>query len=165
MADIIEDQSFFYGTDHGMSGEMPTCSISAVAAKTIKGRLVYSGALWVHPDYRGNRLAGVLPRISRAYALARWNAAYTIALISHKIAASPLLQMYGYNRIEPEFRIRNLGPSDMTGCLMWMDQEELAADLAHFMAGNLAKIDTAAVDGSGKNEAATVFHGHGRSKS
>ena len=165
LADIIADQSFFYGPGHEKGPEQPGCSITAPAAAHIKGRFVYSGALWVHPDYRGNRLAAILPRISRAYALAKWNTEYTIALVSHKIAASPLLQMYGYNRIEPDFRIWNLGPTAMTGCLMWMDQDELAADLASFMASNLAQIDSAIVDGRGQDQPASAANGNRRRQS
>ena len=103
LAEMIADQSFFYGPGHSVGPEMPRCSITAPAASKITGRFVYSGALWVHPDYRGHRLAAILPRISRAYALARWNTEYTIALVSHKIAASPLLKMYGYSNIQPDF--------------------------------------------------------------
>ena len=83
----------------------------------------------------------IAARLSRAFALAHWNTRYTIALVSEKIAGSPLFEMYGYQRIEPSFRISGLMAQDMVGSLMWMDADELADDLARFLALERPEID------------------------
>lgn len=162
--DIVQDQSFFYGEGGVPQLGQPICELWAPAAKRISGTIVYSGALWVRPDHRGHRLARILPRISRSYALAKWNTAFTVAFIGEKLAQSPLLAMYGYTKIEPGFRIRHLEGTEMTGALMWMDREELAADLACFMADGLAQIDGAVGQGDREHQASAVRsndgHGH-----
>ena len=141
LADIVHDQSFFYASGSNPGPDAPRITLSAPSASTIAGTFVYSGALWVRPDYRGQRLSRLLPRLSRAFALAHWNTRYTIALVSEKIAGSPLFEMYGYQRIEPSFRISGLMAQDMVGSLMWMDADELADDLARFLALERPEID------------------------
>lgn len=156
LQDIANDQSFFYADGRIPGPCEPQIQLFAPAASGISGRFVYSGALWVRPDCRGRRLARLLPRISRAYALSRWNTAHTIALVSDQIANSPLLQMYGYSKVQPGFRISGLMAHDMVGSLMWMDADELAADLSRFLADDLPQINTAVADGSGQDEASAV---------
>lgn len=149
---MIDDQSFFYGDGRRPQLGQPTCWTTSPATHSIRGLFTYSGALWVHPEHRGHRLAAVLPRISRAYALARWNSAYTIAVVSDQIAASPLMAMYGYKTIEPMFGITNVGPKDYRGVFMSMTQQDLQDDLALFLAGKLAQVDAAIRDRSAEND-------------
>lgn len=164
LSDIVEDHSFFYGEGGAPSLGQPTCELWAPAAKRIHGTIVYSGALWVRPDHRGHRLAKILPRISRSYALARWNTAFTVAFIGEKLAQSPLLAMYGYTKVESGFRIAQLEGSEMTGSLMWMDREELAADLARYLAEGLAQFDGTVAQSDGEHQTPAVGankrHGH-----
>jgi hypothetical protein len=54
------------------------CEIITPVAEKITGRVVFSGGVWYRPDFRGKDLATILPRISRAYALTRWNSDFTI---------------------------------------------------------------------------------------
>lgn len=163
LADIVNDQSFVYGDGGQPKDSQPVCAISAPSASTITGRFVYSGALWVHPDWRGQRLAGILPRISRAYALARWNTAYTFAFVSNSVANSPLLKLYGYKNVEPAFHFENLGPGHVDGCLLWMDAAALAADLVDFMATGLAKIDGVVADSRAQDKSLSIRSEDGNS--
>ncbi|NJO34273.1 MAG: hypothetical protein HC869_15205 [Rhodospirillales bacterium] len=156
LSDIVEDHSFFYGEGGGPLPGQPICDLWAPAAKRISGTIVYSGALWVRPDYRGHRLAKLLPRISRSYALARWNTEFTVAFIGEKLAQTPLLSMYGYTKVETGFRITNLEGSEMTGALMWMDRDELAADLARYLAEGLAQVDGAVAQSNSEHQTPTI---------
>jgi hypothetical protein len=138
-ADIIADQSFFYGPGGEPQPGQPTCKIWAPVARDICGRVVYSGALWVRPDFRGHKFASLLPRLSRSFALARWGTNYTVAFISNSSMQTPLKQMYGYSRFTDGFLMTNIGSvGDVTGPLMWMDTEELVRDLSQFMSKALA---------------------------
>ena len=154
--DIARDQSFFYAAGTTPSFDSPRIALTAPSASTIAGTFVYSGALWVRPDYRGQRLSRLLPRLSRAFALAHWNTRYTIALVSDQIAKSPLFEMYGYQRIEPTFRISGLMVQDMVGSLMWMDAEELVTDLARFLAVQRAQVDVAVAHRGTEDQATSV---------
>lgn len=150
---LIKDQSFFYGPGGKPGPAQPTCDIWAPVADSITGQVVYSGALWVRPDYRGHKFASLLPRLSRAYALAHWGTDYTVAFISNQSAQTPLLQMYGYSKLEQGFLMAGIpGVGDVTGPLMWMDRAELADDLAAFLAHMLTKVDGAVGYGSTQDE-------------
>jgi hypothetical protein len=48
------------------------CMVTAADAKFIRGVVFYGGSGWVRPDFRGRRLMRLVPRLGRAYALARW---------------------------------------------------------------------------------------------
>jgi hypothetical protein len=144
LPDMIGDQSFLYGGSFDPQNGHPTCHITAPSSRRISGRYVYSGALWVRPDYRGHRLANILPRVSRAYALSRWNTDFTIAFIGN--ATSSLCKLYGYPNIEPGVEFRGLGPSYSTMSLMWMTTDQLVEDLETFMGTVRPQVDGAVSD-------------------
>jgi hypothetical protein len=105
LADIAAEQSLYYSDNRQSSHNEPRCTLTSRAAATITGTLAYSGALWVHPDYRGNALAGPLPRLSRAYALGVFGTNATFAFVSDTIRPSALSKHYGYTKVEPASRI------------------------------------------------------------
>jgi GNAT superfamily N-acetyltransferase len=139
---IVDDQSFFYGRKDRVQPNGPRCEIWAPIAEKLHGQVVYSGALWVRPDYRGHKFASVLPRLSRAYALSQWNTDYTIAFISQANKTSRLFEMYGYSQAEDGFRMSNLANcGEVTGPLMWMHRDELIRDLARFLSSPTAEVN------------------------
>jgi hypothetical protein len=150
--DIITDQSFFYGTECGELSGKPTCEVTAQSTHDVKGCFVYSGALWVRPDFRGHKLGAILPRISRAYALSKWNTDFTIALVSDQIANSPLLAMYGYRNVDHGFRMHGVLPDVITGCVLTMDRPTLLTDLELNLASLRAQIDTAVSASSAEDQ-------------
>jgi hypothetical protein len=153
-ADIVDDQSFFYGLGGQPQPGQPTCKIWSPVAKRITGRFVYSGALWVRPDFRGRQFASVLPRLSRSYALAHWGTTHTVSFISQSNMLTPLKSMYGYSRFDDGFCMSNIGNvGDVTGPLMWMEADELADDLSRFMA---AQIDAAVRNRGAQDEGRTL---------
>lgn len=140
LKDIADDATLYYGNGPRPKKQL-TCSMTAPSARTIRGLVVYSGALWVHPDYRGQNLARFLPRISRAYALATWGTDYTIAFMSPQITSSPLKQAYGYKNIEPTYAVFLDEQEIYEGNLAWMSADALAEDLFEFSASLLAEIN------------------------
>jgi hypothetical protein len=150
LSDMIGDQSFLYGGSFDPQKGHPTCHITAPSSRQVNGRYVYSGALWVHPDYRGHRLANVLPRVSRAYALARWNTDFTIAFVADTTSA--LCMRYGYPNIEPGVEFRGLGPSYSAMSFMWMTADQLVEDLGRFMDSTRPQVDGAVSDRAAQNQ-------------
>lgn len=132
LLDIALDRSMYYG-DLAPPANGITCELTAPGARTIRGTFVYSGGLWVHPDYRGYKLAAILPRVSRCIALGRWNTSFTHAFIGQKMAQSPLLQFYGYRRVDPSYTFYEDFRPVYTGYLMWMDRDELIDDIEQFV--------------------------------
>jgi hypothetical protein len=59
--------------------------VEAPSAQRIRGRVMGGGAVWVRPDHRGNGLATLVPRVSRAYALTRWDIVGSWAVMEPRI--------------------------------------------------------------------------------
>ena len=72
------------------------CVVTASDAKLITGVVVYGGSAWVRPDFRGKRLSQLLPRIGRAYALARWPISWGISIVAPVLVEKGVAAGYGY---------------------------------------------------------------------
>src|SRR5262245_41587696 len=58
----------FYDAPDKSKNTHERCIVTALAAKGVTGRVVFSGAAWYRRDYRGKQLVEILPRLARAYA-------------------------------------------------------------------------------------------------
>jgi hypothetical protein len=148
---VNEAQSLrlFYG-----SGEKPvdaSCQIHAPAAKRISGHVAYSGCGWYRPDYRGIQLSAILPRISRAYALARWNTRTTVSFINIGLVQKGVVARYGYTKLLGEVRLQNVFVSDFAGVVACMPRSELIKDIRSFLTSFDPQIDTLG-EGGGRDE-------------
>lgn len=144
-----ESLRLFYG-----SAEKPAdaaCRVRAPIAKKITGYVAYSGSGWYRPDYRGIQLSAILPRISRAYALARWNTQTTVSFINVGLVKRGIAARYGYTRLDGEVRLQNIFAADFKGVVAWMPQDELVSDVRHFLSMFDAQVDVAA-EGRGGDE-------------
>ena len=144
-----ESLRLFYG-----GGQRPSdvaCSIRASIAEKISGRVVYSGSDWYRPDYRGIQVSAILPRISRAYALARWNTKTTVSFINVGLVKKGIAARYGYTRLEGEVRLQNIFALEFAGVVAWMPRNELIGDLPRFLNNFDAQIDVPA-EGRGRDE-------------
>jgi hypothetical protein len=110
------------------------CEITAPVAKTIAGRVVFSGAGWYRRDFRSKGLATILPRISRAYAFTRWNTDFTISIMADAVVAGGMAERCGYTKVEYSSVEVLASPIGLVpGALVWMPADELLADLATMM--------------------------------
>jgi hypothetical protein len=110
------------------------CEITTPVAEKITGRVVFSGGVWYRPDFRGKDLATILPRISRAYALTRWNSDFTIGWMADAVIAGGMAQRVGYAKLEPSCIELVASPTGKVRCALgWMQPDELLADLAATM--------------------------------
>ncbi|BAM86948.1 conserved hypothetical protein [Bradyrhizobium oligotrophicum S58] len=106
------------------------CTIATPVGSTISGRVVFSGAGWYRRDFRGRGLARILPRISRAYAHARWNTDFTISMMADAVIAGGMADRTGYTRIERSSVELVVSPLGSMRCgLVWMPVQEMLADL------------------------------------
>jgi hypothetical protein len=141
LEDLVESGEFFDSDLADPQAEFGRCEITAPGAKIISGNISYCGGLWVHPDYRSLRLASILPRLTRAWAVAHWNAEYSIGFLKPGIATSDLGRRYGYPRYEAAFRFYSRGELDYDGVMLWMTQKELVAEIERFLAENASGHD------------------------
>lgn len=133
VGDYLNSLRLFYPDPARQKNTGECCTISSPSSGQIKGRVVFSGSTWIHPDYRGRELPKILPRISRALALTRWNTDYTISMVSMALVEKGVAAAYGYKRVEPGIEwLRSSVSQRYTGALVWMSQDELLNDLARF---------------------------------
>jgi hypothetical protein len=134
----LEDEAaslrMFYADPDAAFARGDRCEITAPVARKITGRVVFSGAAWYRPDFRGKDLATILPRISRAYAFTRWNTDFTIGMMDDAVVAGGMAERVGHINVEHsciELVASPLG--EMRCALAWMQPDELLADLAAIM--------------------------------
>jgi hypothetical protein len=82
---------FYGGRDQGQR-----CEVTAPAAKSIAGVVFFGGSGWVRPDFRGKRLMHLVPRVGRAYAVARWPVDWGISFVTPILIDKGVAAGYGY---------------------------------------------------------------------
>lgn len=98
--------------------------VQAPSAKRIAGRVMGGGAVWVRPDHRSKGLATLVPRISRAYALTRWDIAGNWAVMEPRIRDGGLARRNGFNEEEMiVFRLK-AWRDHLPMLLVWMSRDE-----------------------------------------
>lgn len=150
--EMADDQSLYYGSPRNPAPNELTCALSAPMASKLKGRLHYSGGLWVNPAHRGRGFPAISERISRALALGWWGTTHTFSFVSESLINSPLNSLTGFTNIQPSYRIFKDGAEAYRGALIWMDAAAVAADLSEFRLGGFAKIDAGVIYGSRKDK-------------
>lgn len=68
-----ESLRLFYSDPSSMKLATEACEVTAEAACDAVGNIVYSGAAWCRPDWRGNALSAILPRTAKAWAVRHHN--------------------------------------------------------------------------------------------
>ena len=111
-----------------------TCEVTAKEARSIAGNVVFSGAAWYHPDYRGKELSRIIPILSRAYAFTRWNMDYVVAMMSEGVVRGGMTERTGYTNIDWDIRVTNSPLGNVRFAFMWMDPRQLLADIDKFVA-------------------------------
>jgi hypothetical protein len=104
--------------------------VTAKEAKSISGRVVFSGAGWYHPDYRGTGLSTVLPRVSRACALTLWDPDYVMTLMAAAVFRGGFAQRGGFTRADSCVQWTNSALGNVDFVLVWMTGAEAIADLS-----------------------------------
>jgi len=121
--------------EHPTSCKRPgeTCTVTAKAAQSISGSVVFSGAAWYHPDYRGKGLSRIVPILSRAYAFTHWNMDYLVAMMSEGVVTGGMTERTGYTNIDWDIRVSNSPLGDVRFAFMWMEPHQLLQGIAKFV--------------------------------
>ena len=104
--------------------------IDAPPATAVRGRTMHGGAIWVRPDWRRNGLTRIISRVCAAYALTRWDTAFTWGLVEPRLHAGGLSQAYGPHAVAEGVMLHLAFRGDLPAVLIWMSAEALLADLA-----------------------------------
>jgi hypothetical protein len=123
----------FYDTPDRSKNPHERCIVTALAAKGVAGRVVFSGAAWYRRDYRGKQLVEILPRLARAYAYTCWRSDCTITFMTEAVVKGGVFPNNGYRNIEWDVRMHNSVLGDLRLSLQWCKTDEMLEDLARFV--------------------------------
>src|SRR5262245_4698251 len=128
-------QSLHLMYEHPDESKRPgeTCAVTAKAAQSIAGRVVFSGAAWYHPDYRGKGLSRVVPNLLRDYDFTHWNMVYLVAMMSEGVVKCGMTERTGYTNIDWDVCVSNSPLGDVRFAFMWMEPRQLLQDVAKFV--------------------------------
>lgn len=133
---------FYAGRDQGQ-----LCEVKAEAAKLITGVVMLAGARWVRPDFRGHFLSHLIPRLGRAYALARWPIDWVFGFMAPVLIDKGLAQRYGYPHVSRSLFFPGSPWGDLEVVLVAISTTEAYDDLANFMTLELSGSDREAAFG------------------
>jgi hypothetical protein len=132
----------YYDNPDREKGPGERCEITIEEAKAITGRVVFLGAVWYRPDYRGLETPRFLNRIARTYAHSLWATVYSTATVAEAVMKTRLRQMAGYTKFGWSVDLHNnpmLGSGKYALC--WMDNVEMLSDLLAFNAADHSQVD------------------------
>jgi GNAT superfamily N-acetyltransferase len=116
---------FYGGREEGQC-----CIVTAADAKKISGVVFYGGSVWVRPDFRGRQLSQLLPRLGRAYALARWPVDWGISLVAPVLVEKKVAAGYGYKHVSYGVSYPGSPWGDIDFALVSLSTAEAYDDLA-----------------------------------
>jgi hypothetical protein len=123
---------FYGGREKGQR-----CVVTAADAELIMGVVFYGGSGWVRPDFRGRRLMRLVPRLGRAYALARWPVDWGISFVLPNLVDNGIAAGYGYKRASYSIYFPGSVLGDADVVLVSVSASEAYADFAE----SLDKLD------------------------
>ena len=137
-----ESLKVFYADPERSARPGERVPITAPTADKIFGSVVFSGAVWFRPDFRGKWLTGILPRLSRALAYTRWSSDVTMTIMAEPLVHAGTAERAGYTAIDWDLTLINTAVGTNIRCaVLSMRTDEMLADLADFMLRPEAQID------------------------
>ena len=113
------------------------CIVTAADAKKISGVVFYGGSVWVRPDFRGRQLSQLLPRLGRAYAVARWPVDWGISLVAPVLVEKNVAAGYGYKHVSYSISYPGSPWGDIDFALVSLSRMEAYDDFAKVLIGKL----------------------------
>jgi hypothetical protein len=123
-------QAMWYG-----EGSDQPCVVTAEAASQISGIVVCGGASWVRPDFRGQHLSRLIPRIGKAYACSRWPLDWSFCLVTRVQVDRGLAASYGQKHLG--FSLYYPGSPFGEIVIAYSRVTEVYDDLTSFLASDL----------------------------
>lgn len=134
-----EGRFLFYGRGKGRP-----CEFSSEAAKVaamLSGVVLFAGSLWVRPDFRGHQLSQLIPRLGRAYGLARWPVDWCTAFTAPILVEKGVPAGYGYKHAVRSIIFPDAPSGHPDNALLYLSANEAYEDLANFLTTELLVSD------------------------
>lgn len=120
----------FYDDPHRHGRPGVDLTLASPMPVRVTGRVAYIGGLWVDPALRRRGLAGIVPRIGRAAAHARWAPDFGFSHVVDSLLDVGLGAVYGYRNRHRGLRFRNRYGKAYDVSWVWMSSSELVSDLS-----------------------------------
>ncbi len=143
-----EGESLRFLYDNPEQSKLPNerCKVIAPEAAELSGQVALAGGLWFRPDYRGNKMSAVIPRIGRAYAFAKWNCDCLFAIIKASSLDKKFDKRSGVQDIVRNAVVlsnsASLVDGDLELALMRIKPMQMVDDMVGFLIDFDAEIDT-----------------------
>lgn len=148
LADEIESLRLFYRNPAEAAWPGEAIEVSSQVARATRGRAVFSGAAWVHPDFRGANLTDPVAPLVRAVGLTRWMPELTFSFMVPELVKNGTAKRWYMNT---DFEITMINTpvkrnATIHAALSWTNPELM---LQHFNAysASRSKSADAEVDG------------------
>lgn len=139
---LVNDGAFLALKPEFAAGNYVTTMPKSEASE-LRGVLGYCGAVWVHPDRRGDRLASIIAHLTNACVLTLWNPAYLLGSVEHTKFGTPLQMRYGFPHLSVTIKVTK-GAKPVTDlALLWMTADEAYAELGRYLEVIWPEIDAA----------------------
>jgi hypothetical protein len=126
---------FYGGREQGQR-----CLVAAETAAAITGVVFYGGSIWVRPDLRGRHLSRLLPRLGRAYAIARWPIDWGISFVAPVLVEKGIAAGYGYKHAGGSIFFPGSPWGDLEVVLVSLSRDEAYDDFADFLLSGMAEL-------------------------
>jgi hypothetical protein len=94
--EYLSSMDVYFKDPDRMRRDGASCNVYAPNAKKMNGIVCYHGEIWLRRDFRGNGLAGILPRFAVALAHSLWSPDYIIGLVTDGLLKKGIAAQYGY---------------------------------------------------------------------
>ena len=118
-------------------------TINAPFAYELRGLLGYVGALWVHPDLRGARLASIFGYVVNSCLVTLWNPSHLLGSVQQTTVGTGLFQRYGYGHSMSSLIVTAGGKQAADLTILYMTADEFLDGLAAYLDEIWPKIDAA----------------------
>jgi hypothetical protein len=137
----LENRQLFYADPYANGLDFEACEVTAVRARRITGKAVFAGAAWCHPSVRGQSLSSIIPRTSKALALAKWDFDSMVGLMLEDIVKLGFAQRFGYNRPEQAATIIDHYRQEKKYAVLGMPRVDVIRHVEGYLAGGRSEID------------------------
>jgi hypothetical protein len=117
------------------------CEVTAARARGITGRAVFAGAAWCHPSVRGQSLSSIIPRTSKALALAKWDFDSMVGLMLEDVLKLGFAKRFGYDHPEQAAIIVDRDGHEKRYAVLGMPRVEVIRHVEDYLAGSRSEID------------------------
>lgn len=121
--------------------EYARCSVSAKRSNRVTGRVVFAGAAWCHPSVRGQSLSSLIPRTSKALALAKWDFDHMIGLMLEDVLARGFAKRFGYEEPERGAVLVDKAGIEKHFAVLSMSRGAVVNHVDEYLTGHGSKVD------------------------